>query len=263
MKISKPKNLQDKELIVFDLDGTLSESKSPMDAEMAGLLTKLLEKKKVSVIGGGIYSIFQSQFLKSLNAPAELLKNLYLFPTTGTVFYRYSNGWQKVYSLDLTNQEKNQIRQAFDEVLKKIKYVKPAKVYGELLEDRETQMTYSFLGQDIVKVLGKKGLKLKTDWRDQNNDLKLRVARLVGKRLPKFEVRAAGYTSIDVTRKGVDKAYGLRQMQSILKIPIDKMLFVGDAIFRGGNDYAALKTKVDYVAVRGPTETKALIRKLY
>ena len=260
MKISNPKKLKQKDLIVFDLDGTVTESKSPMDRGMSSLFAKLLEKKKVAVISGAIYSIFQKQFLKSLKADRNLHRNLFLFPTTGTAFYQYKNGWKKVYSLDLSRQEKKMIRQAFKEALEEIGYTPPPKIYGEILEDRNTQMTYSFLGQDVVKILGRRGLKLKTDWRNKNTKLKLKIAKLVAKRLPKFEVRAAGYTSIDVTKKGVDKAYGLKQMQKHLKIPIKEMLFVGDAIFPGGNDYAALKTGVDYVAVKGPGETKKLIK---
>ena len=42
-----------KKLIVFDLDGTLAESKSSLDVEMASLLTALLGVVKVAVISGG------------------------------------------------------------------------------------------------------------------------------------------------------------------------------------------------------------------
>ena len=42
-----------KKLIVFDLDGTLAESKSSLDAEMAKLLNTLLSITKVAVISDG------------------------------------------------------------------------------------------------------------------------------------------------------------------------------------------------------------------
>jgi HAD superfamily hydrolase (TIGR01484 family) len=116
------------------------------------------------------------------------------------------------------------------------------------------------LGQDVVKVLGKKGLALKDKWRDENTDLKLKVAKLLQKYLPKLEVRAAGHTSVDVTKKGIDKAYGLKQIEKHLKVKIKDMLFVGDAIFPGGNDYAVVKTGVDYIQVKSPEETKKAIR---
>ena len=85
---------------------------------------------------------------------------------------------------------------------------------------------------------------------------------MVQKRLPGFAVHAAGFTTIDITREGIDKAYGIRQIQKHLKIPTKKMLFIGDALFKGGNDYAARKTGVDCIAVRGLEDTKRIIRKL-
>ena len=42
-----------KALVVFDLDGTLAQSKSSLDAEMAALLNQLLGLIKVAVISGG------------------------------------------------------------------------------------------------------------------------------------------------------------------------------------------------------------------
>ncbi|MEK7188540.1 MAG: HAD hydrolase family protein, partial [Patescibacteria group bacterium] len=68
-----------------------------------------------------------------------------------------------------------------------------------------------------------------------------------------------GYTTVDVTKKGIDKAYGLKQIQKYLKVPFSKMLFVGDALYKGGNDYAVIKTGVDYISVSGPRETKRII----
>jgi len=50
-----------KKLIVYDLDGTLAESKSALDAEMAGLLHDLLGVVKVAVISGGAWKQFEEQ----------------------------------------------------------------------------------------------------------------------------------------------------------------------------------------------------------
>jgi len=60
------RNFKDKSLIIFDLDGTLAESKQPMDSEMTELLARLLEKKKVAVISGGSFEQFKKQFLPEL-----------------------------------------------------------------------------------------------------------------------------------------------------------------------------------------------------
>ena len=92
--------------------------------------------------------------------------------------------------------------------------------------------------------------------------MRLRMLKILKRALPKFEVRAGGLTSIDVTRKGIDKGYGIRQIQRHLHVPIQDMLFIGDAIYPGGNDYAVTKTSIDYMKVCGPEETKRLIKKI-
>lgn len=250
-----------KQLIVFDFDGTLVESKSYMDREMAALVRKLLSNKKVALIGGGKYPLLEELFLSRLHAPAPELRNLFLFPTTASLFYRYGrSGWKRVYANELSRAERKKIFVAFESVFEKLNYVHPAKVYGPVIEDRGTQVTFSALGQEIVARLGKKGVELKKKWTRENTPVKLKIAALVQKNLPGLEVRSAGYTSIDVTKKGIDKAYGIRQIEKHLKISRKKMLFVGDALFPGGNDYAALKTGVDCVRVKGPADTKKIIR---
>src|SRR5262245_59045029 len=92
-----------KHLFVFDLDGTLAESKTPMDAEMAAIFEDLLKKRKVAVIGGGKVELFQTQLLASLDHAKPYFDNLFLFPTSGTRFMRYEDGeWKTIYAHELS-----------------------------------------------------------------------------------------------------------------------------------------------------------------
>lgn len=83
-----------RKLIVFDLDGTLAESKSPIDAEMSSLLINLLAIVKVCVISGGDWPQFEKQLLPSLPQDGALA-NLFLLPTCGTKFFQYSGEWKR------------------------------------------------------------------------------------------------------------------------------------------------------------------------
>ena len=96
-----------KKLIIFDLDGTLSESKSSLDAEMSALLQDLLERVKVAVISGGDWPQFEKQLLANLPMNDQL-ENLFILPTCGTKFYKYSDGWKKIYAEDLSIKEKGE-----------------------------------------------------------------------------------------------------------------------------------------------------------
>ncbi|MSU75808.1 MAG: HAD-IIB family hydrolase [Candidatus Magasanikbacteria bacterium] len=260
--LSAVKKLNNKDLIVFDLDGTLAPSKSPMDKEMSELLKELLKVKKIAVIGGGKYGLFQFQLLVCLKVPTALFHNLFLFPTTATTFYRYKNGWKTVYSHKLSLKEVAKIKSTFNRVFKEIGYEHPKKIYGELIENRGTQVSFSVYGQDIVATLGQKGIRLKEEWKNKHTPTKMKIAKLMQKYLPEFEVRAAGFTTIDVTKKGIDKAYGLHQIEKHIHVPIKRMVFIGDAIFPGGNDYAVTKTGVDNIPVDGPEDTKKIIKEI-
>lgn len=255
-------SLKDKKIIVFDLDGTLAETKSIADREMIHLLLQLLEHRSVAVIGGGRYSLFKKQLLNRFPRRDDRLTHLYLFPTTATACYRYQNGWKRMYAKELPKAERTKIKRMFREVLKEINYIPPKKIYGQVVEDRKSQITFSALGQDIVAVLGKKGVAMKAEWTRKNTPIKLKIAKLMQKRLPHLAVHAAGFTSIDITKKGIDKAYGVRQIKKILKTPISKMVFIGDALQPGGNDYAARKSGIECIPVRGPEDTKKIIRQI-
>lgn len=262
MKKNRGTAYAQKQLIVFDLDGTLAPSKSSADREMSALILKLLEKKKMAVIGGGKYSQFQEELLNHMPRRDERLRDLFLFPTTSNAFYRYHNGWKNIYAHTLTHDEKLKIRKAMRETLKEIGYVPPDKIYGVTLEDRISQMSFSPLGQDVVAKLGNRGIRMKEAWKKKNDPLRFKIAKLLTKRLPKLEVRVGGLTTIDITRKGIDKAYGVRQIKKVLKISIRDMVFIGDALYPGGNDYAARKTGIDCIVVRGPEDTKRIIRRI-
>lgn len=254
--------LRQKKLIVFDIDGTLTPSKAPADMEMIQLMLKLLDKRSVAIIGGGKYSLFKEQLIEQLPSEDKRLEKLYLFPTNSTAFYRFNNNsWHEVYSHELSEDEKNEIKNAFEETFSEVNYHHPEKTYGPVIEDRETQITFSALGQEVVAMCGEKiGVQLKEDWNQKYDELRQQMREILQKLLPEFEVRAGGLTSIDVTRKGIDKAYGVRQIAKHLDVKIEDMLFVGDAIFPGGNDYAVLETGIDYVKVQDPSDTKKIIQ---
>ena len=215
---------------------------------------------KVAIIGGGKLQLFKYQFLNELKAPKEYYRHLFLFPTTATTFLKYEKGWKRIYEHKLSKTEVAQIRKSIALAVRSVGYQQPKKTYGKVIENRGTQVTWSALGQDVVKMLGHKGVELKNKWGHENHEVKMAIAGELTKLLPNLEVRAAGHTSIDITKKGIDKAYGLKQIEKYVKVKIKDMLFVGDAIFPGGNDYAVTKTKVDYIPVTDPEETKKIIR---
>ena len=238
-----------KKLIVFDLDGTLAESKASLDAEMAVLFSALLNIVKVAVISGGDWPQFEKQVLSNLPHD-DHLKNLSLLPTCGTKFYQYTADWKKIYSEDFTAEQKEKIITSLKQAIGASGF-KVEKVWGETIEDRGSQITFSALGQQAP-------LEEKKKW-DPDFIKRKKMKILLEKLIPEFSVRLGGATSVDVTKPGIDKAYGIRKLRDILGIGIKEMIFIGDALFPGGNDYPAEEAGVVSIRVRDPNESKRVI----
>jgi len=238
-----------KKLIVFDLDGTLAESKSAIDAEMAGLFAGLLAVIRVAIISGGDLPQFRTQVLAHLPASTKL-EDLSLLPTCGTRFFQYDNGWQKVYAEDLSADRKKKIIDALNKAVDESGF-KATKTWGDSIEDRESQITYSALGQQAP-------LDEKKSW-DPDFAKRKKIKAILDPLLPDFAVNLGGSTSIDITLPGIDKAYGIGKLRDILKVTVAEMIYVGDALFPGGNDYPARSTGAVCIQVRDPNETKRVI----
>lgn len=232
-----------KRLVVFDLDGTIAESKAAVDAEMAELLGRLLEIVRVAIISGGNWPQFQKQVISHLPLNANL-KALSLLPTCGTKFYRYKGDWDPLYSEDFGGEERDKIVAALKAVIES-SGGGTSRTWGEVIEDRGSQITFSALGQEAP-------IEEKKKW-DPDFAKRQRMKSLLEKLIPEFSVRLGGTTSIDVTKPGIDKAYGIRKLRELLGISIDEMIFVGDALFPGGNDYPAKEAGVVSVQVRDST----------
>ncbi len=238
-----------KKLIVFDLDGTLAESKAAIDQDMALRLAALLTVAKVAVISGGDWPQFQKQVLAHLPKGTKL-KNLSILPTCGTKFYQYKTGWKLLYSENFTDVQKAKIITSLNQAVDASGY-KAAKTWGATIEDRGSQVTYSALGQ--AAPLDEKK-KYDPDFKKRG-----KIKQSLDKLIPEFAVNLGGATSIDVTKKGIDKKYGMHKLNQVLDIKTSEMIFIGDAIFPGGNDYPAKQSGAFSVCTKDADETKKII----
>ena len=245
-------------LIAFDLDNTLAASKSPITDRMSGLLGRLLNKYQVVVMSGGKFEQFEQQLLANLKVEPKLLTKLHIMPTCGTRYYRYKNGkWHKVYSEDLSEAQRHKIIKALQKGARDLGF-EEKKVYGEVIEDRGSQVSWSALGQEIAQQLGEEGVRLKEAW-DPDASKKNKLRDYVADLIPEFEVRVGGGTTIDVTKPGIDKAYGVQKLLDLLSINKKAVLFVGDRLSEGGNDYPVKAMGVDCMEISHWRETVLVI----
>ena len=239
-----------KKLIVFDLDGTLAPSKSSLAPETAGLLRDLLAIIKVAVISGGAWEQFEKQLLADLPDNADLA-NLSLLPTCGTKYFQYDRKWTELYSEDLSAEQRKKIIDSLNKAAGESGF-HAKKVWGEVIEDRGSQVTFSALGQQAP-------LEEKVKW-DPDFAKRKKITAILEKLIPEFSIRMGGATSIDVTKPGIDKAYGIGKLKDTLHISLNEMVYIGDALFPGGNDYPAEQAGVVSIPVKGPDDTNVVIK---
>lgn len=241
-------------LVAFDLDDTLAPSKTAIAPEMGELLIQLLDVAEVCIISGGQIVQFQTQVVDRLPAATpEQLRRLHLMPTCGTQYLVWDGEWREVYAENLTDA---QIAEAMASLEKRAKELGlwETETWGPVLEDRGSQVTFSALGQ-AAPVDAKKA------W-DPTGERKNALRAAVAADLPELEVRSGGSTSVDITRLGIDKAYGMKKLTEMTGISLDNMLFVGDRLDPDGNDYPVKALGVKCHAVDGWPETASLLRRL-
>lgn len=157
---------------------------------------------------------------------------------------------EKIYSEDFSDDQKKKIISSLNKAIRELDF-NVEKTWGKTIEDRGSQITYSALGQ-IAPIYEKK--KWDSDFKKRK-----KIKAILDVSIPEFSVRLGGTTSVDVTKPGIDKAYGIHKLRDHLGISLDEMIFVGDALFPGGNDYPAKEAGVLSIKVRDPNESKRVI----
>ncbi|MEX2052473.1 MAG: HAD-IIB family hydrolase [Candidatus Paceibacterota bacterium] len=251
--------IPDKKVIVFDIDGTLTPSKSPITLEMAKLVQELMKQKMVVAISGASIKQFQTQFLPLLLNDESILpfiQNLKLLPTSGSQRFEYDkekNEWVMTDKEPLGENIKTTAKKLLQEIINSEKYEIPPDPAGDLVEDRDTQITFSGRGQ-LASV------EEKTKW-DPDRKKREKIKTVLEPELPDASILINAYSSIDILPKGFNKAVGLTRFLTNLGLDKSDALFVGDGLFPSGNDYSLYEAGFDTIAVKGPEETAQVIKK--
>jgi len=249
--ISNP--FKGKKVVIADMDGTLTPSRSEVSPNMIKAIKGLLKYYKFVVLGGGTIELFRKQLLNKLipKLSEKELKNLYILTCSGTKAYKYHTPnyydecltIEKLYEDLLKSRDKKKIITVIKQFRKRFNL---PSTYGGSYDDRGTQITLPILGLDAP--LEKKKLY------DPTKSKRLKYAKWLRKKLPEYEIVVGGTTSIDITKKGYNKAYGIKKLVGLLHYNYKYYVFFGDSLQPGGNDFPARK-KVDVVEVKNERET--------
>lgn len=228
--------------LAFDLDDTLTYSKQNIDKRMASLLSELSSKYTIAIISGCNYEQMQNQVVYLLDPHSVF--NFHFLPTSGGQYWHAN---KCIYFRLLDENEIAEAQKAFWISFNNLKLIIP-KLYGYLMENRESQLTFSMCGQNAP-------LKVKEEWNKKYDQKRRILAECMQELLPNLTVRVGGKTSIDVTPKGLDKAFGLGKFLEYTKFNKEEILFFGDQLQPGGNDYSVKQMGIDCVEVSSPEDT--------
>lgn len=236
----------------FDLDDTLAISKQPIQEAQARSLSDLLAVMKGAIVSGAKPEQMEKQVIERLPEGTNL-DNLYCFTQSAAGCYKYEGGRMvEVYAFPLTEEEKGHIITSINKVLEDTQIVAHEMSYGERIEDRGAQVSFSALGQmappDVKKV-----------WDPNQEKRKMLRNRLIPL-IPGFDIGIGGGTTLDITRAGINKTYAMKWATEHLGIPIEDMVYVGDALFPGGNDNVVVSTGIKTIQTSGPEETSEIIQ---
>ena len=214
-------------------------------------LVALSSRMPVAIISGASFERIERDVGKRLNLTHAHHGNFYMFPETAARCHHWKNNvWETSYHFPIPFEERASITTALQEVVAELKLYEDTEDVSWIVE-RETSI--AFVG--VVKGASQAAKKA---W-DPDGKKRSRLANALQERLPGYEVRIGGTTTIDITRKGMTKAYGVEWLANELHIHPSDMLFIGDAFYEGGNDAVVIPTGIKTHATSGPEETEKLI----
>ena len=238
-------------LAAFDLDGTLTKSRVRITPAMSELVSRLCAITRVAVISGGSMEQFEKQFLGDF--PPN--KNLIILPTDGAERFEYNEAKKKWEMTDLEPFSKFLRRETMrnlNEIIESGNFDIPKEHYGEYIDDRITEVSFSALGRNAP-------LDKKESW-DPDHSKRQKIKEEIERRCNHVSAIIGGTTTIDILPKGFNKAIGLGIFMEKFQLEKKDVVFVGDALFPGGNDYSVFEAGIETIKVNGPDETAGIIQ---
>lgn len=238
--------------VIFDLDNTLAESFHAPTPEMSERLERIAGMMPTSIMSAASLERMERDVLSGLKPAAA--HALTLFTANASQCYTYDGSWKSEYNFGFTEKEHGVIAEAFRESLAQTGIAEGTKIYGEQIVDYKGYIAFTALGLDAPR-------EEKLRW-DPDGSKRAKLRNALMKRLPDLDVYIGGATSVDVTPPGINKAYGVRWLAKHLGMQPNDILFVGDALYPGGNDEVVIETGVQTRAVKNPEETLGFMNEL-
>jgi len=269
-----------KTALLFDIDSTLTPPRLPITESMVQVLSNL--NIPFHVAAGSHMELLEEQFFKPL-FEFGFRGRFEAFISNGAIQYHcdYSSR-PNIKEVDLFDIRKHLGDEAYDDLVRELEntvkipgFQLPGhlRVFGDVIANRISMVNFSPIGR----------VKVETPEVRENRDAFVRFDKETNYRrniLDYFDnifsdlmaekglkITLGGQTSFDVGVLGQDKSKAVR---ALLASGVEKLIFIGDALFEGGNDAAIReciddmptdsKVKAQYFQVESFNETENLLK---
>lgn len=240
--------------VIFDLDNTLAEAFRPPKHTILTRLEKLLPLVPTAIMSAASLGRIKNDVLLNMS-PSFNPADLTLFTANAAQCFIWKDGaWRAQYEFGFTDEERDVIQSALESAVFETDVLKGTKKYGDQFVDYEGYIAYTAMGLNAPSDERKA-------W-DPTGEKRMRLRKNLIEKLPQFDVFIGGATSVDVTPRGINKSYGVTWFSQHLNVKPEEMLYVGDALYEGGNDIVVVPTGVQTRSVANPQETEPLIDEL-
>lgn len=219
-------------LVAFDLDGTITQHKSPLGEENKRLLSALSKKYKLLMVGaGGCLRIF-NQLLKF---PIDIIGNYGL---------QYGEYNEKTGELEIKRNlvfpvDKESVEKRISALREKFGFTE---FKGESVEFHSSGcVTFPILGTTAA-------LSDKLAF-DPDRSKRRAIHRIVKDTFPDYTVFVGGTSSFDMSPAPYDKAYALSEYCEARGIKHSEVVYVGDDYGIGGNDESVYLSDFNFVKI--------------
>ena len=252
-----------KNIILFDMDGTLTPPRQSFDMNLLQPLRNLSEVADIGIVSGSDFDYIKEQ-MNFLITKSEIRFKLHLMPCNGTKYYSpptySSDEYRLTHEVNMKTHLGDKSFYHLMRILTSLQYhisELGIPLSGNFIQYRGSMINWCPIGR-------KASLLEREAFVDYDNDRNIREDYL--KRLKrklslhgldkKIVCTLGGETSFDIYPKGWDKTYALQHFDN------QDVWFVGDRCEDGGNDqilYEALINKGRSYKTKGPENTKEII----
>ena len=219
---------------IFDVDGTLTPSRQPIDKEFEEFFYDFC-------LGNAVYLVTGSDKPKTVEQIGEKIYNRCkrAYQCNG------NDVWKGEENIRTNKWTLPDLARTF---LISCEYESqfPLRT-GNHIEERPGMVNFSIVGRNAT--LGERKLYVEYDTKqDERNN----IANAFNTMFPELSAKVGGETGIDISPRGADKS----QIIEDFDLQKDQLWFFGDAIYEGGNDYPLAKVVKNHRKVTGWAQTK-------